>query len=148
MQTDEYYMKEAINEALMGISNGNRPYASILVDTNGDIVGRGHNTVLEEHNPLAHAETNVISNYCKSNKIVDLLGYSLYATGEPCPMCAAAIGWANISRLVYGSPREDFVNPGYKRQNIHVKEYYKEQGVDTEVIGSVLRDEVKKIYNS
>lgn len=146
MQSDEHYMKEAINEARKGIAKGNRPYGSILVDSNGRVVERAYNTVLEEHNPLAHGETNVIGNYCKRNNTIDLSGFTLFATSEPCPMCAAAIGWANIPRLVFDSPREDFKNPGYTRQNVRVEDYYKQQGINIRVTGSVLRDEVMKMY--
>jgi tRNA(Arg) A34 adenosine deaminase TadA len=146
MQPDETYMKEAIKESYLSMNKGNRPYGSILVNSQGDIVERAHNTVLEEHDPLAHGETNVIRRYCKRTKKIDLAGYTLYATSEPCPMCAAAIGWANVSRLVFGSPREDFKSPGYKRQNVRVADYYEQQGIDTKVTGSVLRDDVIQMY--
>jgi tRNA(Arg) A34 adenosine deaminase TadA len=147
MQTDETYMAEAINEAYRGMEKGNRPFASVLVDSQGEIVERAYNSVLEEHDPLAHGETNVIRAYCKRNSTIDLAGFTLFATSEPCPMCAPAIGWANISRLVFGSPREDFANPGYIRQNIRVADYYLEQGVDIEVAGPVLRQEVMGMYD-
>lgn len=147
MQSDEFYMQQAIDEAYAGMPKGNRPYGSVLVAADGNIVAKAHNSVLEDNNPIAHGEANVISSYCKQIKTIDLTGYTLFATSEPCPMCAAAIGWANISRLVFGSPREDFTNPGYKRQNIKVADYYEGQGINIRVTGSVLRDEVIKMYN-
>ncbi len=146
MQSDEYYMDLAIKESLKGMDGGNRPFASVLVAPDGTVVGKAHNTVLEEHNPLAHGETNVISTYCKSAGTIDLNGYTLYATSEPCPMCAAGIGWANLSRLVFGGFREDFKKPGYARQNTRVVDYYKEQGLKIEVTGSVLREKVIEMY--
>jgi tRNA(Arg) A34 adenosine deaminase TadA len=96
MESDETYMSEAIKESYQGMERGNRPYGSVLVNDLGEIVERACNTVLEEHDPLAHGETNVIRGYCKRTKTIDLAGYTLFATSEPCPMCAAAIGWANV----------------------------------------------------
>lgn len=146
MESDECYMQLAIEESLKGIGEGNRPFASILIDRNGNVVAKAHNTVLKDNDPLAHGETNVIRTFCKKIGTIDLKGYTIFATSEPCPMCAAAIGWANISRLVFGGFREDFKSPGYKRQNTRVADYYKEQGVGIEVTGGVLRDKVIKMY--
>jgi tRNA(Arg) A34 adenosine deaminase TadA len=146
VKSDAKYMREAIREACRGMDKGNRPYGSVLVNSKGEIVEKAYNSVLEEHDPLAHGETNVIHRFCTRTNTVDLGGFTLFATSEPCPMCAAAIGWANISRLVFGSPREDFKTPGYKRQNVKVADYYKTQGVNIEVAGPVLRDDVIKMY--
>jgi len=144
--TDDEYMQLAIDESYIGMKKGDRPFASILVNQNGNIVYKAHNTVLEECNPVAHGEINVISSYCRQSNMMDLEGYTLYATSEPCPMCAAAIGWANISRLVFGGYREDFDNPGYVRQNVNVSTYFKEQRMKIEVTDTVLRDKVIKMY--
>jgi tRNA(Arg) A34 adenosine deaminase TadA len=148
MKTDETYMREAIRQAQQGVEKGNRPYGSVLVNPVGEIVSRAHNTVLETNDPFAHGEINAMRSYCQKIGTIDLAGYTLYATSEPCPMCAAAVGWANISRLVFGSYREDFQKPGYKRQNVRVADYYREQSIDIETTEAVLRNEVIQLYEA
>ncbi len=96
------YMQIAIEEARIGIRQKHGgPFGSVIVK-DGEIVSKGHNMVLKNHDPTAHGEMMAIR---KAGDILgthDLSGCILYTTGEPCHMCLCAILWANIDKVYYG----------------------------------------------
>ena len=108
------YMTEAIREALDGISQGHGgPFGCVIVK-NDEIIGTGHNMVLEEKDSTAHGEITAIRNAENALDSYDLSGCELYTTGEPCPMCLYAILWANISKVYYGCTIEDNADIGFR----------------------------------
>ena len=76
VQLPEYYIRLAIQEALKGKQAGNRPYGSVVVDRNGKVLARAHNTVHTGHDPTAHAETNALKKAAKRQKNHKLEGLS------------------------------------------------------------------------
>lgn len=95
------YMAIALEEASKGLKNGSGgPFGAVIVKDD-TIIGKGHNCVLESNDPTAHAEIVAIRDACKTIKSFDLSGAFLYTTCYPCPMCAGAILWARIERIVY-----------------------------------------------
>ena len=108
------YMTEAIREALDGISQGHGgPFGCVIVKDD-EIIGTGHNMVLEEKDSTAHGEITAIRNAENALDSYDLSGCVLYTTGEPCPMCLYAILWANISKVYYGCTIEDNADIGFR----------------------------------
>ena len=108
------YMSEAIREALDGISQGHGgPFGCVIVKDD-EIIGTGHNMVLEEKDSTAHGEITAIRNAEDALDSYDLSGCVLYTTGEPCPMCLYAILWANISKVYYGCTIEDNADIGFR----------------------------------
>lgn len=95
------FMSLALDEAHKGAALGNT-FVGAVIGKNGVVIGRGHNTVMSERNPLNHAETVAIANTCRALGTADLSGSTLYSTMEPCPMCLWAIHRAGIRRLVLG----------------------------------------------
>ena len=95
------------------------PFGAIVVDDNFDIVGVGWNTVTGSNDPTAHAEVNAIRNACKNLGTFDLTGYSIIATGYPCPMCLSAIMWANIKDVYFVCPVEEAERIGFKDNHIY-----------------------------
>jgi len=86
----EKYMKKAIEEAYEGIKSGEGgPFGAVIVK-GGRIIGAGHNTVLKDNDPTAHAEVNAIRSASQKINNYDLSGSVLYTTTEPCPMCFSA----------------------------------------------------------
>ena len=100
-------MALALDEARKGEAEGNRPIGAIIVK-DGEVVGRGRNTVRVTTNPINHAETVAIMDASRRLNTTDLSGATLYSTMEPCPMCLWAIRVANIERLVLGARHADF----------------------------------------
>lgn len=95
------YMTVACDEARHGIEQGHGgPFGCVIVK-DGIIVGVGHNRVLVDCDPTAHGEITAIRNACKNLNTHDLSGCDLFTTGEPCPMCMAAIMWARIQNVYY-----------------------------------------------
>lgn len=96
------FMQLAIEEAQKGIHAGHGgPFGCVIVK-DGEVVGRGHNQVVENHDPTCHGEIMAIHDASANLKTFDLSGCVLYTTGEPCPMCLGAILWANIEKVYYG----------------------------------------------
>ena len=108
------YMAAAIEEALDGIRKGHGgPFGCVIVK-DGQIVGRGHNMVLKNHDSTAHGEITAIRDAEKKLESHDLSGCELYTTGEPCPMCLYACLWANVERVYYGCTIEDNGRIGFR----------------------------------
>lgn len=135
---DETYMRMALAEAEKAGTNGEIPIGAVIV-CNGRIISRAHNLTETLHDVTAHAEMQAITS------AADMLGgkylkdCTLYVTVEPCIMCAGALGWSQISRVVYGTPDE---KRGYSRfapEALHPK---------TIVTRGILEDECRKIMQS
>ena len=85
---------------------GETPVGAVVVAPDGRIAGRGHNLVIAQNDPTAHAEILAIRQACAAAKSERLPGHDLYVTLEPCTMCAAAISFARIRRLYFGAADE------------------------------------------
>ena len=129
--SDEYFMKKAFAEALQAFDKGEIPVGAVVV-ANGKIISRAHNLTETLNDVTAHAEMQVITaaaNLLGGKYLNDCV---LYVTLEPCVMCAGALGWSQIGKIVYGAPDE---KRGYKKfapKSIHPK---------TEIIGGILEIE-------
>lgn len=99
---DEQFMKEALREAQKAFQKGEIPVGAVLVSEN-QIISRGHNQVELLHDATAHAEIIAITAACEHFSSKYLSGCTLYVTVEPCPMCAGAVAWSQVSGLVYGA---------------------------------------------
>lgn len=103
--TDEDYMRKALAEAEQAGAEGEVPIGAIIV-CNGRILSRAHNLTETLCDVTAHAEMQAITAAANALGGKYLKDCTLYVTVEPCPMCAGAIGWAQIPRIVYGCPDE------------------------------------------
>lgn len=100
---DEYYMGKALEQARKGASEGEIPIGAVIV-CQGRIIARGHNLTETLKDTTAHAEMLSITtatNFLGGKYLNDC---TIYVTVEPCPMCAAALAWSQIARVVYGTP--------------------------------------------
>jgi len=102
MEKDELYMKEALKEAQAALAEDEIPIGAVIV-CKGRIVGKGHNMTERLHDPTAHAEMIAITAATEALGGKYLNECTLYVTVEPCPMCAGALNWAQIGRIVYGA---------------------------------------------
>ena len=97
------YMREAIAEARIAMTEGELPVGCVIV-YNNEIIARGHNEREQTNDPTAHAEVVAMRRAASRLKAWRLNGCTLYVTLEPCPMCAGAISQARVEHLVYGAP--------------------------------------------
>jgi len=102
MEPDRRWMKKALREAERAYRLGEVPVGAIVV-YQGALVGRGHNQVEQLNDPTAHAEMIAITAACDTLGSKHLTGCTLYVTLEPCPMCAGALVWARLDRVVFGA---------------------------------------------
>ena len=129
--SDEQYMKQALQEAHKASSEGEVPIGAVIV-CRGQVIARGHNLTERLHDVTAHAEMQAITaatEYLGGKYLTDC---TLYVTVEPCIMCAGALGWSQIPRVVYGAADE---KRGFRRfapQALHPR---------CEVVSGVLEDE-------
>ena len=109
LEKDEKYMRLALEEAKLALEADEVPIGAIIV-AGGRIVGRGHNLVETLVDVTAHAEIQAITAASSTIGGKYLNDCTLYVTVEPCPMCAGALAWSQIGRIVYGAsdPKRGF----------------------------------------
>lgn len=111
MLDDEYFMRQALQEAHKALEKEEVPIGAVIV-INQRIIARAHNLTEMLNDVTAHAEMQAITAAANVLGGKYLTDCTLYVTVEPCPMCAGALRWAQISRIVYGAPDE---KRGYSR---------------------------------
>ena len=128
--TDEYFMKKALQEAEIAFEKDEIPVGAVIV-VNNTVIARTHNLTELLHDVTAHAEMQAITSAANFLGGKYLKGCTLYVTLEPCQMCAGALYWSQISKIVFGASDE---KRGYMAMGtqIHPK---------TEVISGVLENE-------
>ncbi|WP_289732648.1 nucleoside deaminase [uncultured Duncaniella sp.] len=102
-EKDEKYMRMALVEAREAMERDEVPIGAVVVSPRGTVVGRGHNLTEALVDVSAHAEMQAITAAAQTLGGKYLQDCTLYVTVEPCLMCAGAIGWAQVSRIVYGA---------------------------------------------
>ena len=102
MSYNSKFMDIAIAEAKTGIYNEDGGPLGAVIVKDGKIISSGHNHVLANNDSTCHGEIDAIRKAEQKLGTFDLSGCELYTTGEPCPMCLAAIMWANIEKVYYG----------------------------------------------
>ncbi len=121
------YMNEAIRTARTGMQNGHGgPFGACIVKGKR-VLASAHNTVLKQLDPTCHAEINAIRIAARKVKHFDLSGCTIYSTNEPCPMCFAAIHWAGVEKVIYGTSIQDAAKRGF-RELIVSAEHMKRAG--------------------
>lgn len=108
-ELDEKFMREALREAGYAADEDEVPVGAVVV-CRGRIIGRGHNMTESLHDPTAHAEMIAITAATEAMGGKYLNDCTIYVTVEPCPMCAGALAWSQIGRVVYGAadPKRGF----------------------------------------
>jgi tRNA(adenine34) deaminase len=132
---DAYFMKKAFNEALQAFEKGEIPVGAVVV-SGGRIIARAHNLTETLNDVTAHAEMQAITSAANFLGGKYLNDCTLYVTLEPCVMCAGALGWSQIGKIVYGAHDE---KKGFKKfapKTLHPK---------TEIIGGILEIECAEL---
>ena len=146
MEQHERFIKAAIAEALASRADGGQPFGAVLV-RDGEIVARGRNRVNQDGDPTSHAELNLVREFWASQRQADLGGYAVYASFEPCAMCAAAMAWAGVSLVVYGADAGDLPSAYSRRANpLSCAEVLARFGSEAVVMPHVLRAEAAGVF--
>ncbi|MFC4603459.1 nucleoside deaminase [Rhodococcus kronopolitis] len=100
---DRAHLRRAIALAAETGEAGNRPFGAVAVGADGTVISEGANSVATSGDVTEHAELDAITTACAEGNGSRLDGATVYASGEPCPMCSAAMVWAGVSRVVFGA---------------------------------------------
>jgi tRNA(Arg) A34 adenosine deaminase TadA len=125
----ERHLLAAIELARRSRENGNHPFGALLADADGNVVLEAENTVVTEGDVTGHAETNLMRIASTSFEPDFLQGCTLYTSTEPCAMCAGAIYWANVRRVVFALSQEEIrritrANPDNMQLEITCREIF------------------------
>ncbi len=137
-QTDEKFMRQALSEARKAFDQQEVPVGAVGVGE-GRVIGRGHNLVETLADPTAHAEMQALTAAASTLGGKYLQQCTLYVTVEPCIMCAGAIGWAQVGRVVWGADDPKKGYRCYSDQVFHPK---------TTVARGVLREECEELMGA
>ncbi len=134
---DILFMKEALKEAHKALEKDEVPIGAVVVCA-GKVIARAYNLTETLNDATAHAEMQAITMATSTigGKYLDKC--TLYVTVEPCPMCAAALAWSQVKRVVYGAPDSKRGYSNFTPSLMHPK---------TEVVGGILADECGKIVS-
>lgn len=135
---DEYFMRLALAEAKSAYEEGEIPVGAVIV-AGGKVIARAHNLTETLHDVTAHAEMLAITSATSLLGGKYLSGCTLYVTVEPCVMCAGALGWSQMSRVVYGATDEKRGYSVFAPRALHPK---------AKVTGGVLEAECKALMRS
>jgi tRNA(Arg) A34 adenosine deaminase TadA len=129
-------------------ANGNHPFGALLVDADGNVVVESENTVVTGRDCTGHAETNVMRVASERFDSEFLQGCTLYSSAEPCAMCAGAIFWGNVRRVVFALGEEDLRGiagrkPGNATLAIPCREIFARGDHEVEVSGPHLQEQAR-----
>lgn len=150
---DENLLRQAIAVARRARENGNHPFGAVLTDENGVVLLEGENTVNTEHDATGHAEMNLARAACSDTSAkfdaAFLEKCTLYSSTEPCPMCAGAIFWSGIGRVVYALSEAElyaFAPDSENKLPLGCRAVLAHGGRAVQVIGPALEDEARVVH--
>ena len=141
-------MREVFAIARHARANGNRPFGAMLVAGNGAVLAVAENSQMTEGQMLAHAEMNLLHRAVQDFTPDVLTASTLYTSAEPCAMCAGAIFWSGISRLVFGLSGDRLHEiAGFSPQMLvaSAREVLGRAGRQVEIVGPILESEAELI---
>ncbi|MBU0725864.1 MAG: nucleoside deaminase [Alphaproteobacteria bacterium] len=152
-EDDHRWLRQSFDLARQARENGDRPFGALIVTADGRPLFEGMNNVYTAKDPTGHAELNILRGIGNHLTPEELVGATIYASGEPCTMCSAAIVWSGIGRVVYGLsiPRQqrEFDNaPTRTRISVRCAEVVGASNKPIPVIGPVLEDEIVAVWKA
>ncbi|MHB2167850.1 nucleoside deaminase [Alsobacter sp. R-9] len=118
---DRAHLKRAVDLSVAHMRSGEgKPFGAVLV-RDGKVLGEGWNSILTSRDPTAHAEIMAVRRACEAIGSADLTGATLYASGEPCPMCLGAMFLARVSRCFYATTKEEATRIGNLTEAIYAE---------------------------
>ncbi|RAJ10491.1 tRNA(adenine34) deaminase [Chitinophaga skermanii] len=139
---DEYFMQQALREAKIAMEEGEVPIGAVVV-LNNQIIARGHNQVEKLNDCTAHAEMIALTSAFNNLGSKYLMEATLYVTLEPCVMCAGALYWSKIGRVVYAASDE---KNGYKRVAKETSPFHPKTKVEIGLLGEESLALVKSFF--
>jgi tRNA(Arg) A34 adenosine deaminase TadA len=150
-ERDEVFLRRSFAVARRALTDGNHPFGAILVDTNGNVLLEAENGYMPSHDGTAHAERLLATQACTTLGADVLAKATLYSSAEPCAMCAGAIYWAGIGRVVYGLSEQRLRNvtgnhPENPTLDLPCRTVFASGQRPTEVVGPLLEVEAEALH--
>jgi tRNA(Arg) A34 adenosine deaminase TadA len=148
---DDRYLLAAIELAQRAREHGSHPFGALLVDADGNVVVESENTVVTGRDCTGHAETNVMRAASERFDAEFLQRCTLYTSTEPCAMCAGAIFWSNVRRVVFALSEEDLRriaghDPETATLAIPCREIFARGDHKVQVSGPHLREQARAVH--
>ena len=148
---DERFLRRTFEVARRAVSHGNHPFGAILVGSDGKVLLEVENGYMPSHDGTAHAERLLASLACTTIDAAVLRSATMYSSAEPCAMCAGAIYWAGIGRLVYALSEHRLRqltgnHPENPTLDLPCREVFGSGQRSTEVVGPLLEDEAAAVH--
>ncbi|HEV7599930.1 MAG TPA: nucleoside deaminase [Bradyrhizobium sp.] len=148
---DEHFLRRSFEVARRAVTHGNHPFGAILVDENRHVLIEAENGYMPGHDGTAHAERLLATQACTTLSPDTLRNATLYSSAEPCAMCAGAIYWAGIGRLVYGLSEHRLRvvignHPENPTLDLPCRKVFESGQRPTEVIGPLLEGEAEAVH--
>jgi tRNA(Arg) A34 adenosine deaminase TadA len=151
-ERDDHFLRVSFEVARQSMSHGNHPFGALLVDEKGDVLIETENGFMPARDGTAHAERLLATQACRTLGRDVLAKATLYSSAEPCAMCAGAIYWAGIGRVVYGLSEQRLRtitgnHPENPTLDLPCREVFESGQRATEVIGPLLEDEAAALHD-
>ncbi|MGJ5179296.1 nucleoside deaminase [Bradyrhizobium oligotrophicum] len=150
-QRDAHFLRHSFAVARRSVAHGNHPFAAILVDADGRVLIEAENGYMPARDATAHAERLVATQACTTLAPEIRTAATLYSSAEPCAMCAGALYWAGIGRVVYGLSEQRLRgftgnHPENPTLDLPCRDVFARGQRPTEVVGPLLEDEAAALH--
>lgn len=145
--SDREFLRQTLKRAANAADEGERPFAALLA-AGGESLETASNTAERDGNPLKHAEMNLLQDVIGRIERETIADATLYASAEPCPMCATAMYYSGVTRLVFSVSNarlRSLLGPGVQ---LTCRDVFRQVPADIEVIGPLLEDEGSELIRS
>ena len=148
---DTHFLRRSFDVARRAMAHGNHPFGAVLVDRDGNLLLEAENGYMPAHDGTAHAERLLATQACTTLDPGTLRSATLYSSAEPCAMCAGAIYWAGIGRVVYGLSEHRLRvltgnHPENPTLNLPCRDVFASGQRAIEVVGPLLEDEAAAVH--
>ncbi len=145
MMDPQQLMRHAIQAARAGIEAGQSPFGCAIA-CGAQLIACRHNTVLATPDITAHAEINALRTACQVTDQVHLIEAVVATTCEPCPMCMAALHWAQVATVYYGATIADAARAGFNELHLPAAQLLQIGGSPVQLIGGVRSQECRQLF--
>jgi tRNA(Arg) A34 adenosine deaminase TadA len=150
-QFDEHFVRRSFEVARRALARGNHPFGAILVDQDRNVLIEAENAYMPAHDGTAHAERLLATRACTTLSPSILRTATVYSSAEPCAMCAGAIYWAGIGRLVFGLSEQRLRSltgnhPENPTLDLPCRVVFGSGQRSTDVVGPLLEDEAAALH--
>ena len=142
----DHYLRLSFTYAIEAKNLGDGPFGAIVVNESDEIIARAGNTTISENSVTYHAEINAIQQAEYNRGKGKLKGCTLFSSAEPCPMCASAIIWSGLSRVVYGVSIDELKKLGVAQIEIPLRDIVERAGYAVDITGPRLEGEGKQVF--